>query len=79
MSWYLHDQKMFPHRQPHLQQLHQLLLLPRLPQLVSPVTHLLLQTPPAAAEQRAPPSDLLAAAVLLSQHLLAQLEATKIR
>jgi len=58
----------------YLQQLHQLLLLPRLSQLVSSVGHLVLKSPPAAADLSELPADALAAEVLFGQHLLPQLE-----
>lgn len=58
----------------HLQQLHQLLLLPGLPQFVSSVSHLVLKSPPAAAKLSQLPPDALAVVVLLSHHPLPQLD-----
>lgn len=57
----------------NLQQLHQLLLLPRLSQFVSFVGHLVLKPPPAAAELRRLLLDALTVVVLFINHLLPQL------
>lgn len=58
----------------YLQQIHQLLLLSRLSQFVSSVSHLVLKYFPPAAELSRLPVDALTVVVLFSKHLLSHLK-----